>query len=141
MCRSNRTFDLLSLGEVLLRLSPTDNERLSGGDVLRRQLGGAELNVAAGVSLLGLKTGIISKLPDNAIGSYAKNRIRFCGVSDDYLVYDDSEDARLGIYYYENGALSRSMISTTPSFHPPAVSTQAGSLSASGSSAAKQEWK
>ena len=107
MCRSNRTFDLLSLGEVLLRLSPTDNERLCGGDVLRRQLGGAELNVAAGVSLLGLKTGIISKLPDNAIGSYAKNRIRFCGVSDDYLVYDDSEDARLGIYYYENGAYPR----------------------------------
>lgn len=107
MCRSNRTFDLLSLGEVLLRLSPTDNERLCGGDVLRRQLGGAELNVAAGVSLLGLKTGIISKLPDNAIGSYAKNRIRFCGVSDDYLVYDYSEDARLGIYYYENGAYPR----------------------------------
>ena len=97
MCRSDRTFDLLSLGEVLLRLSPTDNERLSRSDTLRMQLGGAELNVAAGVSLLGLKTGIISKLPDNAIGSYAKNRIRFCGVSDDYLVYDDSEDARLGI--------------------------------------------
>ena len=100
-------FDLLSLGEVLLRLSPPGNERLVRGDALDKQVGGAELNVVSGVSLLGLRTGIISKLPDNAIGTFAKNKIRFTGVSDDYLVYDDSKDARLGIYYYENGAYPR----------------------------------
>lgn len=107
MNNSERSFDLLSLGEVLLRLSPPDNERLVKGDMLRKQVGGAELNVVSGVSLLGLRTGIISKLPANDIGTFAKNRIRFCGVSDDYLVYDDSPDARLGIYYYENGAYPR----------------------------------
>lgn len=103
----NRPFDLLSLGEVLLRLSPSGNERLVRGETLQKQVGGAELNVVSGVSLLGLRTGIISKLPANDIGTYAKNRIRFCGVSDDYLVYDTSPDARLGIYYYENGAYPR----------------------------------
>lgn len=102
-----KAFDLLSLGEVLLRLSPPSNERLVRGETLQKQVGGAELNVVSGVSLLGLRTGIISKLPANDIGTYAKNRIRFCGVSDDYLVYDDSPDARLGIYYYENGAYPR----------------------------------
>lgn len=107
MSKSDKSFDLLSLGEVLLRLSPPGNERLVRGDSLQKQVGGAELNVVSGVSLLGLRTGIISKLPANDIGTYAKNRIRFCGVSDDYLVYDDSEDARLGIYYYENGAYPR----------------------------------
>lgn len=107
MSGCGKAFDLLSLGEVLLRLSPLDNERLVKGDLLRKQVGGAELNVASGVSLLGLRTGIISKLPDNDIGTFAKNRIRFCGVSDDYLVFDDSLDARLGIYYYENGAYPR----------------------------------
>ncbi len=107
MNHSERPFDLLSLGEVLLRLSPPDNERLVKGDMLRKQVGGAELNVVSGVSLLGLRTGIISKLPANDIGTFAKNRIRFCGVSDDYLVFDDSPDARLGIYYYENGAYPR----------------------------------
>lgn len=103
----NREFDLLSLGEVLLRLSPPGNERLVRGESLQKQVGGAELNVVSGVSLLGLRTGIISKLPANDIGTYAKNRIRFCGVSDDYLVYDSSRDARLGVYYYENGAYPR----------------------------------
>ena len=103
----NKSFDLLSLGEVLLRLSPPSNERLVRGETLQKQVGGAELNVVSGVSLLGLRTGIISKLPANDIGTYAKNRIRFCGVSDDYLVYDNSPEARLGIYYYENGAYPR----------------------------------
>lgn len=100
-------FDLLTLGEILLRLSPPDNERLTRGETLQKQVGGAELNVASGASLLGLRTGVISKIPDNSIGTYAKNRIRFCGVSDDYLVYDGEKDARLGIYYYENGAHPR----------------------------------
>lgn len=104
---TDREFSLLSMGEVLLRLSPPGNERLMRGDVLEKQVGGAELNVVSGVSLLGLRTGIISKLPDNEIGMYAKNQIRFCGVSDDYLVYDKEKEARLGLYYYENGAFPR----------------------------------
>jgi 2-dehydro-3-deoxygluconokinase len=102
-----RDFDLLSLGEILLRLSPPDNERIVRGDTFQKQVGGAELNVVSGVSLLGLRTGMISMLPDNALGTYAKNRVRFCGVSDDYLIYDKDTDARLGIYYYENGAYPR----------------------------------
>lgn len=104
---SRQEFDLLALGELLLRLSPPSNERIVRGDMLQKQAGGAELNVVSGVSLLGLRTGIISKIPNNDIGMYIKNRIRFCGVSDDTLAYDNSRDARLGVYYYENGAYPR----------------------------------
>ena len=85
-----RTFDLLTLGQVLLRLSPPDNDRLSRGDTFVKQVGGAELNVAVGASLLGLRTGVISKLPSHDIGSF-----------------DHSPSARVGIYYYENGAYPR----------------------------------
>lgn len=102
-----RGFDLLALGEILLRLSPPVNERLTRGDAFQKQAGGAELNVVSGVSLLGLRTGIISKVPANDLGNYIQNRVRFCGVSDDYLVYDHAKDARLGIYYYEYGAHPR----------------------------------
>lgn len=102
-----KQFDLLSLGEILLRLSPPNNERIVRGDLFEKQVGGAELNVVSGVSLLGLRTGIISKIPSSNIGIFAKNKVRFIGVSDDYLAYDDSRDARLGIYYYENGAYPR----------------------------------
>lgn len=100
-------FDVLSLGEILLRLSPPQNERIVREDNFEKQVGGAELNVLSGASLLGLRTGIISKIPDNDIGIYARNKIRFVGVSDEYLVYDKMKNGRLGIYYYENGAYPR----------------------------------
>lgn len=104
---SDKNFDLLTLGEIMLRLSPPNYERMTRGDIFDKRAGGSELNVASGVALLGLRTGVISRLPQNALGTFIKNRIRFEGVSDDYLIYDESEDARLGIYYYENGAAPR----------------------------------
>jgi 2-dehydro-3-deoxygluconokinase len=107
MSSKEKEFDALALGEILLRLSAPDNERIVGGDSFRKCVGGAELNVVSGISLLGLRTGIISKIPATDIGTYAKNRIRFCNVSDDYLIYDESKEARLGVYYYENGAYPR----------------------------------
>ena len=44
-----RKYDLLTLGEVLLRLSPPANERMIRTSVFEQNIGGAELNVAAGV--------------------------------------------------------------------------------------------
>ena len=36
-----------------------------------------------------------------------KGKIRSFGVSDDFFMYDQSSSARVGIYYYENGAYPR----------------------------------
>jgi len=105
--KDNRTFDLLTLGQLLLRLSPPGNERLVRGDTFEKQVGGAELNVAVGVSLMGLHTGVISKLPSHDMGSFMKGKIRSYGISDDFFLYDHSPSARVGIYYYENGAYPR----------------------------------
>lgn len=105
--KKEKQFDLLALGELLLRLSPPLNDRIVLSDSFEKQVGGAELNVVSGVSLLGLHTGIISKLPANDLGTYVKNKIRFNGVSDDYLTYDTGNDTRLGVYYYEGGAHPR----------------------------------
>ncbi|MEG1406908.1 MAG: sugar kinase, partial [Ruthenibacterium sp.] len=103
----NNAFDLVSFGEVMLRLSPPRHARIVDSEVFEKRAGGAELNVACGGALLGLRTGIISVLPQNDLGTFMKNRIRFSGVSDDFLQYDDSDTARLGVYYYEMGAAPR----------------------------------
>lgn len=105
--REKKDFDLITLGEIMLRLSPPLNKRIGRDEVFEKYAGGAELNVASGISLLGLRTAVISKLPNNQIGTFVKNRIRFNTVSDDFLLWDDSANARLGIYYYENGAYPR----------------------------------
>jgi len=102
-----KEFDVLGFGEVMLRLSPPDKERIVQGEIFEKKAGGSELNVVSGISLLGLRTGIITKLPDNEIGEFVKNKIRFYGVSDDYIVYDQNPMMRLGIYYYEGGAHPR----------------------------------
>lgn len=102
-----KKYDLLTFGEVLLRLSPQGNQRMSRTKFFEQNIGGAEFNVAAGAAQLGLKTGLIGKIPSHAIGQLARNEVHFQNVSDEYLLGDGSTNARLGIYYYENGSAPR----------------------------------
>ena len=104
----NNNFNVVTFGEIICRLSPSNtNERLSRCDEFKRQIGGAEFNVASALSNVGMPTAIISKIPDNSLGVFVKNSLRSYGVSDDLLVYDKSPEARLGIYYSESGAYPR----------------------------------
>ncbi len=105
--KQDREFDAIGIGEVMLRLSPTGKERISYSETFEKMAGGSELNVVSGISMLGLRTGIITKLPKSEIGKFIKHKIRFAGTSDDYILYDDSPEKRLGIYYYESGAYPR----------------------------------
>lgn len=102
-----RNYRVLGLGEVMLRLSPTSKERISYCETFEKKAGGSELNVVSGVSMLGLRTGIITKLPKNEIGKFIKLKIRYSGTSDDFVIYDRSPEKRLGIYFYESGAYPR----------------------------------
>ncbi len=102
-----RRFDAVTFGEVMMRLSPNQNERLQNCQTLRRFPGGSELNIAAGLSMLGLKTAMITRLPQNDAGSYIQNAMIACGVQDDYIIHDPDRESRVGIYFYENGAYPR----------------------------------
>ena len=105
--KENADFDLIGLGEVMLRLSPPDKEKISQSEVFEKNCGGSEFNVASGAANLGIRSAIITKLPTNKMGHYICRRIRYGTVSDDYIVWDDSDDKRLGIYYYESGVYPR----------------------------------
>lgn len=102
-----KKYDVLALGEVMLRLSPPNNERLMRSQILENKVGGAELNVAGGLSLMHMKTGMITKLPDNDLGKFAVHTMGFSGVDAEYVAKDKSDDARIGIYYFEYGANPR----------------------------------
>ena len=49
----DRKYDVITLGEILLRLSTPINGRLAQGDTLMKHLGGAELNIASEIGQLG----------------------------------------------------------------------------------------
>lgn len=105
--QDKKKFDLITFGEVMLRLSPPLKEKISHCHTFEKNAGGSELNVASGVSFLGDRSAIITKLPDNKNGRFIKYTIRYGNVSDDYVIMDQNPNSRLGIYFYESGAYPR----------------------------------
>jgi 2-dehydro-3-deoxygluconokinase len=97
--------DLVTLGEVMLRLaipSPTRIETVTQLDV---QIGGAEANVAAACARLGLRSAWISALPTNAWGDRTRRELTAHGV--DCAHVRSIEGARMGLYFIEYGAAPR----------------------------------
>ena len=105
--KKNTEFDIIGLGEVMMRLSAPNKEKISQSETFEKNAAGSELNVASGAAMLGARSAIVTKLPSNKLGHFMRNKIRYGNVSDDYIVYDNSPSKRLGIYYYESGAYPR----------------------------------
>lgn len=105
--KKNTDYDLIGMGEVMLRLSPPGKEKISQSETFEKNAGGSELNVVSGAAMLGLRSAIITKLPKSKMGHFIRNKIRYGNVSDDHIVYDTSPRNRLGIYYYESGVYPR----------------------------------
>lgn len=102
-----KKYDLVTMGEMMLRFSPKGHDRLVMGGPLQVAAAGAEGNVAAGVASLGLKTAVVTKMPHNELGRFIQQALASYGVSDEWMVWDEDKDARLGTYYYEMGASPR----------------------------------
>jgi 2-dehydro-3-deoxygluconokinase len=98
-------FDVVTFGEAMIRLVPPHFQRLEQTTTLDVQIGGGELNVAAGVARLGLKSTWVSRLPKNALGRLLENRVRQSGVDTSELIW--ANDGRLGLYFVEFGAAPR----------------------------------
>ncbi len=105
--QKNKEYDMIGFGEVMLRLSPQGTDKISKSSFFEKNAGGSEFNVMSGAAMLGIRTGLITKLPESKLGHYIRNMIRYGDVSDDYIIYDTSSQARLGVYYYEQGAYPR----------------------------------
>jgi len=98
-------FDLVTFGEAMLRLSPPHFQRLEQTTSFDAYIGGAELNVAATATRLGLSTTYITCLPRNPLGRMVQNKTREQGIDTSYIIWSDED--RLGIYFLEFGALPR----------------------------------
>jgi 2-dehydro-3-deoxygluconokinase len=97
--------DVVTFGEAMIRLAPPNYQRLEQTNTLDVQVGGGELNVAVGVSRLGLKSAWVSRLPKNPLGRLMLNRVQQAGVDASHIVW--AEGSRLGLYFVEFGAAPR----------------------------------
>ena len=98
-------YDVVTFGEAMIRLSPHFSQRLEQTRSLDANVGGAELNVAVGVTRFGMKSAWASKLPKNGLGYMIRDRAQEFGVDCSHIVWSDK--GRAGIYFVEFGASPR----------------------------------
>lgn len=91
---------IITVGEILLRLTPTDNQRLNQASNFQVYYGGAEANVAISLSQFGHSVSYLTSLPLNDLGDAAMAHLNSKGV-DTSLIYRNDE--RMGSYFYEEG--------------------------------------
>ncbi len=94
---------IVTLGEIMLRLSPPDHERFSQAKQLDVIYGGGEANVAVSLANYGMDAHFVSKLPDNPVAQSAINHLRNYGVKTEGIVRGGD---RIGIYFLEHGGAS-----------------------------------
>lgn len=95
---------IVTMGEIMLRLSTPRFERFVQADTFDVVYGGGEANVAVSLANYGYNAYFVSKLPKNDIGQAAINHLRRYGVNTDYIARGGD---RVGIYYLESGASMR----------------------------------
>jgi len=95
---------VLSFGEILLRLASPGYTRLFQDNALSTSFCGGEANVAVSLSIFGLDSAFITKLPEGDIGQAAINSMRYFGVDTSKIVRGEG---RMGLYYLEKGASQR----------------------------------
>ncbi len=98
-------YDVVTFGEVMLRLSPPNFMRFEQTHNFDAHAGGAEMNVAVACARLGLKSAYVTKLGDNSIGHFIRNKAREHGVDTSHILWDPEN--RCGVYYVEFGAAPR----------------------------------
>jgi len=95
---------VVTFGEIMLRLSPPDFLRFSQANAFDVVYGGGESNVAVSLANYGVPSSFVSRLPNNDIGDCALMEMRKRGVNTDHILRGGD---RLGIYFLETGAVSR----------------------------------
>ncbi|MBI1390138.1 MAG: sugar kinase [bacterium] len=97
--------DIVTFGEVMVRLAPPDYMRLEQTHSFNVCCGGGEYNVAVAAARMGLASSFVTRLPNNPLGRMAANKAREHGVDVSKIVWSDSD--RMGLYFAEFGAKPR----------------------------------
>ncbi|TAE51657.1 MAG: sugar kinase [Bacteroidetes bacterium] len=96
---------VLSFGEIMLRLTPPGNKRLTQALSFDIEYGGSESNVAISLAQFGIDSQYITRLPENELGQAALYALARYKVGIDACIRGGD---RLGIYFLEMGAGKRS---------------------------------
>lgn len=93
-------FDVISMGEIMMRLTPPVYQKIIQTTEFSMTYGGGEANVMISLSHFRRKTGFMSVLPNNQLGDGAIKYLKGNNINTDYIVRRGNN---LGIYFLETG--------------------------------------
>lgn len=130
--RDECRYDVLALGEVMLRLDPGEG-RVRTARHLRVWEGGGEYNVARGLRrCFGLRAGVVTAFADNEVGRLADDCILAGGVDTGlirWVPYDGvGRTVRNGLNFTERGFGVRGAVGVSDRGHTAASQLRAGDI-------------
>lgn len=125
-------FDLVALGEVMLRFDPGDG-RIAMARTFAVSEGGGEYNVARGLRrCFGLRTAIVTAFADNPVGRLLEDLLLQGGVDQTYVAwrpYDGvGRSVRNGLNFVERGYGVRAALGCSDRAHSAAAAMQPGDV-------------
>ena len=94
----------IAIGELMLRLSPPNYEKIVTTHDFIVNYGGAEANVAVSLANLGVDSTFFTVLPNTDLG---KSTINYLKANDVHTKHIIKADGRMGLYYLEEGVAVR----------------------------------
>lgn len=96
----------MTIGEVMLRLTPPNYEKIRMATSFEASYGGSEANIALALANLGIDSTFFTVVPDNSLGKSAVRMLRSSDVHCTPVILSTPEQTpthRLGTYYLETG--------------------------------------
>ena len=96
----------ITCGEIMLRLTPPNYEKIRMASSFEASYGGSEANIALALANLGIDSTFFSVVPNNSLGKSAVRMLRSNDVHCTPMILATQEDVpthRLGTYYLETG--------------------------------------
>ena len=96
----------ITIGEIMLRLTPPNYEKIRMTHAFEASYGGAEANIALALANLGVDSTFFTVVPNNSIGKSAVRMLRSNDVHCAPVILSTPEETpthRLGSYYLEAG--------------------------------------
>jgi len=125
-------FDLVALGECMIRLSPPGHQRIEFSPSLEVWVGGGEYNVAYALSRLGLRTAWVGGLNDSPMGAIVRNHARAVGLVTDFAItrkYDGmGKKDRIGLNFTEVGFGPRASVTLYDRGHSATAGMKPGDV-------------
>jgi 2-dehydro-3-deoxygluconokinase len=125
-------YDLVSLGECMIRLSPPAYGRIEFAPALEVWIGGGEYNVSYALARLGMRTAWIGGLNSSPMGAIIRNHARAVGMEVSHAIerkYDGvGKKDRIGLNFTEVGTSKRASVTLYDRGHSATAGIQPGEI-------------